>query len=134
MHEGITAADRSSSLMLLRKRVKIPGNIQRNILRYALRNTAYPPAYITEIPFKNPISSEHMRDRMHVPLPHEVLPVVLEDHPNLGRETAGLDGHSAQGFRRIMCGLGISDDEGVVPVGLWTDSTPFAWDRKQRLQ
>eukprot|EP00971_Amphidinium_carterae_P294433 5845961-Amphidinium_carterae.1 len=33
-----------------------------------------------------------------------------------------------------MCELGISDDEGVVPIGLWTDSTPYAWDRKQSVE
>ncbi|CAE7255519.1 unnamed protein product [Symbiodinium necroappetens] len=106
-------------------------NASRDMLRRCLKKSQWPPIYTAEIRIWDEKHEITRYADVAFMLPHEVLYVLFQKNPgypftDLACCAQSVQNHCLETSRK----LGVH----VIPFSLWTDATPFNWDRSTSLE
>ena len=128
---GDLAASGHEDMQTLEQKAGSRANVQRNVLRHFLKGSQWPELYWTPVLFVHPKTGKAVKLNFPVYLPHEMVHVLLASFKDKLHDMNGLDEAGRQQKSRMEHELHMEDG---ICMGLWSDSTPFTWDRKESIE
>lgn len=107
-------------------------NAARDWLRKTLKRNAWPPIYIAHCTTWDSNLQTQRESEIALMLPHEII-FALSKRNSLERLNQ-LTGCTDSVKRHIQSAAVKLGRDNLIPVGLWSDSTPMNWDRSQSLE